>query len=158
MVEMKTVKMKSLDGEEVIFEIVDEQARNDITILEDILNDNGLQFEILWENASPTSSFAGQTIATGVTATDYQYVMAVFNINSGGRKLTSFAPRNWYGEIQWIGNITSTTTTMFFRRTWTLGNSGNFILEDCTSKQGSTTNTNNPYLIPYALYGIKGVQ
>lgn len=120
----------------------------------------GTNITKLWQNGSPTSDFSGQTIS-GIADAGGQYpiIMAVFSMNADGRKLVSFTLTGWYGEVQWIGNMEeSQYETFFARRTWCVTQSGNFIVSNAWSKQGSTSKENNKYLIPYAVYGIKGVQ
>ena len=124
-------------------------------------NLNPAQFDELWSNDSISSEYPEQTInfKKSVNAGDYNIFIAMFNVStSSGRKIISIAPINWYGEVQWVGNIDNTTNLFYAKRNWIVSSGGNsFTINECPTKQGTTQQTNNKYLIPYRIYGIKGV-
>ena len=133
----------------------------DATTAEEALaNLGGISIVKLWQNASPTSEFANQTIENVVSANnDYDIIIAIFNSHAEGRNIVSFSLKGWYGEVQFIGNLNSTEYDVFnARRIWMLSTSGDLMIGDCDVRQSGRYNTNNIYLLPYVVYGIKGVQ
>lgn len=119
---------------------------------------NGAQFALLWQNASPTSSFAGQSV--NVDATDYDLFIVICKATAGANTYhkSQIAPKGKQMLIQWTANDNNTTALMYCRRLITVSDSS-ITSTDCTSKQGTTiSDPNNSYLIPFAVYGIKGVQ
>lgn len=124
------------------------------TSVEANASEAGISMELLWENASPTSEFAAQDIA--VDLSDYQQARIVFmyqayhtpdilpalDVEIGLPALTSYAGvRNMgrscrvYTDRVSFGNGHGYTT---------YGNSSNTAMND--------------HLVPWQIYGIKGVQ
>lgn len=130
----------------------------DLENLENNLNnlDTGVHMELLWENASPSSEFAAQTL-TIENLDDYDAFILYVDANSN--------VENRYGNGSLFFDKTSTNLAIcvsiyyagvskfFFRRftvdfpagTVTFGNGDN---NDSAGAQ---------YLIPLSIYGIKGV-
>ena len=131
----------------------------------DITDVGAISIVRLWENASPTSEFAGQSIEID-NITDYRLFVVVCRFSTDNAKrivqlgqLDSAATSGNQNEIQWLSNLESTVNILHFYRRWTIYVAGSITFADCGYRQGNTTNTSaNTYIIPVEIYGIKGVQ
>ena len=134
------------------------------TIEELLLALGGANVKLLWQNASPTSSFAAQSYPKSDPDinlfADYDMFVAICKATAGATTYhkSQIALKNKQALFQWTANDNNTTAIMHCRRLITVSDSS-ITFTDCTSKQGSTiSDPNNSYLIPFAVYGIKGVQ
>ena len=118
-----------------------------------------LETELLWENPSPTSSFAAQTVSLDLS--EYSKIIIEFNSDtpSGVRDIQTIinpvvvgkggvAIR--FGGVQdkYLGNI-------HFRYYQTTNSSITFDNSYYQGWTGTTTTLNNNFVIPYRIYGIK---
>lgn len=119
--------------------------------------DGGISKKLIWENATPNSSFAGQILTLPANGYDYleiEYYYATsdasrfFGTCVNGRATHSFVESAHTGEtyvvsrnVDWNGN--SVTINNAFAK-W-LGSK-------------SAPSAENVYLIPVKIYGVKGVQ
>ena len=126
------------------------KAQTDALIAENA----GVQMEVLWENASPTSAFSAQTIALNLT--DYDNLVMVVQ-NSGGYGLSMMLEKNLTMLFFSFGNVLNAGNTDFYRRDIKATNGG-IEVSACNMKSGSTTSINNNTLVPTYLYGIKGAK
>ena len=120
----------------------------------------GIDMDLLWENASPTSSFAAQTISLDLSNYRGIYVIALAvkaDSNSylndiflkKGIKI-SFA-RNTSGQA----NFPTVGTAVFAARPYTFQDSG-IDIGDCYFAYDSWMYAlDNGYLVPYKIYGIR---
>lgn len=107
------------------------------------------KMELLWENASPTSSFAGQTINLDLSR--YTYVRILFGgmyvdikVGKNGRYSSFWKPNNVVFAIR---TIQTTSDSITFSECLTFWNNNI-----------STVNTDmQDVFIPTEIYGIKGV-
>lgn len=112
-----------------------------------------LSMELLWENASPTSSFVGQTLS--LDTKDYE-VFAVTSKMSSGTAINT--PLHLF-----LKNITTRIVGFNMdngkevRIRQTTANDNGVIFEDATQTIDTAKQTNNTCLIPVKIYGIKGV-
>ena len=113
------------------------------------LNDSKLSMELLWENASPSSEFAGQTISLDLNGYEAIYVItdqtSVYVKNSGWRNINGF---EFYDSVR----------KAYVRSVDFLSNGVKF--SDCRCadfKSLNTINTTNNFNKPTHIYGIKGV-
>ena len=119
----------------------------------EVLTKDDFKIEKLWQNASPASSFAGQTITPSKPITEYDFLMVEFGFS-----------------------ISSPTRINHQIMTATVGNSGELIiiagangytgvryvyLEEASEIYFGPCQynvaENNDYILPQAIYGIKGV-
>ena len=113
-----------------------------------------LSMELLWENASPTSDFAKQTVSLDLS--EYDMVEISFNLQTGVLAISHQLQCKVDG-----GRVTATTpgTQRYHRRSTNVSKTGiNF--GDCSAYTYSSTvetTTTNGALIPVFVYGIKGV-
>lgn len=132
------------------------------------VEDAGLmRMDLLWENASPTSAFAAQTISLFKDVTDYDmFAIEIrratsFNVDDA---INQFVVPNGYGT-----NYTYQLNAKFASANATLYSYGrSFYFADSTSvyfyeayyhaTNATTTTVNNANVIPIAIYGIKGIQ
>ena len=114
---------------------------------------------LLWTNKSPTSEFAAQTISLNLSGYDAVEIICRYS-------------RTDDASMRYICDVGSSTSMYWFYYTATDGKytgvrSRNVVsvsttgvdIHTCSGKPGnSTTNTsNNGYIIPVKIYGIKGV-
>ena len=132
----------------------DENERVDI----DIINDNMdlldetfstlMRMERAWQNASPTSEFAAQTISLDLSEYDFIMVLYMHRVTFQ----TTLSSTLKKGQLGNLISVTSDNLTGY--RSVTFTDSGVTFGECIYSK----TNSNNGFCVPYEIYGIKGVQ
>lgn len=110
---------------------------------------SGLEMELLWKNASPTSTFAAQTVSINFEGYDLILVNSLHSPTH--QRITAnifFKPgenasvRTFAGGVQHYKDFTTTNAGITFEDT----------------KKGGTNEVANGYTIPYKVYGIKGVK
>lgn len=106
----------------------------------------------LWENASPTSSFAAQKISIDLAG--YDDIVTVFKASATGQNTKAEAGKKT--ALKDIINITSASTVFFASRSVSADDSG-VQFGGCTGKTGTTgtPTTYNEYAIPAKIYGVK---
>lgn len=105
--------------------------------------------KLLWENASPTSAFAAQTIALDLSGYDAVYIEAVRSTNSNVISGNTTIP---VGGLS--GYLMGTTDQLaMIRREVKATKTG--VVVSAHQSANSSTGTSNE--IPYRIYGIKGV-
>lgn len=114
---------------------------------------NGITKKKLWSNGSPTSNFAGQTLTvSGLSGyDDYEIEVGLHTSLTNDDK---FGSRVGRGMLLHMNN----GTYVFGRSVTVSGDKVTFA--SCTKMaiSGTATSTDNSYLIPIAIYGVKGVQ
>jgi len=116
------------------------------------------EWDLLWENASPTSTFG--TVDVGLTLVNYDAVYIIYRHSTSNTDLYSNIVIKGTGtnvfqiltpnsnNTAWLGRpITVTDTKVAFE-----------ICELRTQGTTGTTSTRDTYIIPILIYGIKGVQ
>lgn len=107
-------------------------------------NANGM--ELIWQNASPASSFAKQTV--GISLADYIGVFIYYKNQTGGSvyNSTGFIGK---GEDFTLVYVPTTSSSATVTRKGSVDDNGVSFL--------ATSNDNSGYDIPLKIYGIKGV-
>jgi hypothetical protein len=111
-----------------------------------------MSMELLWENASPTSAFAPQTISVSLDGYDSYMIIARFHTSTTSE----------VAQMARVGNnmlLFLNDGDSFCRRNVTYSASS-LTFSECirrTAWDGSNRVEDNPYLFPAAIYGIKGV-
>lgn len=114
------------------------------------------EWDLLWENASPTSSFAGQTILTsGLSAYDMVAIQIIYS-GSFTHTTTAFSPIN--GESLDISVVSSDNQRIACGyRIATVAITGIVFSDGAFIGSSSNRTTNNSYGIPQRVWGLKGV-
>lgn len=113
--------------------------------------DGKLQLCRLWENASPTSTFAAQTIPLDLTEFDGVMVTIKFkNDGADTRVTTGFVPKGIKGQ----GMVTNEDTGSLRIRMFTASDSGVEFAKGIKMEDASTSAGN---AVPTCIYGVKGV-
>lgn len=118
----------------------------------DAENIGGMKMELLWENASPTSEFAAQTISLDLS--NYDAIDLYY------RTYTSFDMNTGYYRCPVGKNQRATTSSEFIyiRDCNTTIHGVTFRDAEYVATYGSANYTTyNSILIPIKIYGIKGV-
>ena len=114
----------------------------------------------LWENASPSSDFAAQTIALDLAGYDFVIMSANFSASSevGKGGYHALAAVGGSGRFYVIGNISTNTEMRMYNRQAIVTETGVEFGDTISHKfdEASYTTANN-YAIPLVIYGIKGV-
>lgn len=100
--------------------------------------------EELWRNARPYDSFGVQEIEN-IVPEDCHLLIVMFRSKEGRGIISSIGIKGETNEINWAGA----------RRYWSATYENSLFLREAYDESGSI---NNKYLIPYIVYGIKGVQ
>lgn len=130
-----------------------------------VLSSPAISKDLLWENASPLSGFAGQTI--NLDLSDYDDVLVLFTYNAevmtvGGDRITT--PKNKIGILRFFANGGGTVETEYsymfacFRKFYSTDTG--VVFENAYWWNGTMTGTptqSTTHCIPYRIYGIKGV-
>jgi hypothetical protein len=113
---------------------------------------------LLWENASPGSSFAEQTIISNASDYDAILIETIYttgNSNTEIRRIT----KGQKAIITTIGGYDVNSYMQVRGRAIQFNSEGTVIAEPGYSHRTTenTANAGNQYMIPYKIYGIKGV-
>lgn len=126
---------------------------------------NGVQKKLLWTNASPTSSFAAQTISLDLSGYDMVLIVHLSNQTDGTFACVSDTlPKSIgvgkghliYGGF--IYNATVANRGSDGHRGLTFSDAGIAFENAVRTTEGLGTAQNNALCVPYQIYGIKGVQ
>ncbi len=114
------------------------------------------EWDLLWENASPTSSFAGQTIlASGLSAYDMVAIQIIYS-DSYTHTTIAFSPING-GSLD-ISVVSSDNQRIACGyRIATVATTGIIFSDGSFIGSSSNRTTNNSYGIPQRVWGLKGV-
>ena len=116
-----------------------------------LANLGGIKIVKLWENASPTSSFAAQTVSLNLSGYDGVFVTAKFQTNGTDVKAsTGFIAKGLKGCIL----VTNGTTDSLRYRSFDVSETG---VVFSAGKQISNSNETTGAAIPVYIYGVKGV-
>ena len=111
----------------------------------------GLSMELLWENASPTSTFARQTISLDLTG--YDACMVFFKIKTNNDiRASAYSLKNVKGFI-----FSDDNSGHVCNRAFTTKDYGVDFLQAYYYATYASYAENNGYQIPERIYGIKGV-
>lgn len=117
---------------------------NLIPIANDNQGNDGITMDLLWENSSPSSAFAAQTVTLNKNVNDYKYFIASF---SGGAIIALLDNTNTV--FQW-----QSTYRLILNRTVIINNNNT-----ATFGPGRVTiseyREQNDQQIPFKIYGIK---
>lgn len=115
---------------------------------------NAMHWDLLWENASPTSSFSAQTVSLDLS--DYTFVIIGFRWSESGDQI------NW--QVCMVGETNKITRVDIDSKTpWIARRSAQVSATGVTftaADQGSTSTapyTANGEMIPALIYGIRGI-
>jgi hypothetical protein len=126
----------------------EEQETGDWTIINCPWADGNVSIDLmtkLWENPNPTASFAAQTVA--LSGMDYGLYFLVFKISDTWD--VSYIIDSKTTSTNWVETLNSAMTTLYNRGFRIVSNGISFD----NARVGATTN--NSYVIPYRIYGIK---
>lgn len=97
----------------------------------------GISWTKIWENASPTSTFANQTLTLDFSS--YDLIIILFNLDSNGRSSSSaIVPIGHPGISAYGSNVRS-------------------FLSHTNDIQFDSVSPSSAVMIPYVIYGVKGV-
>ena len=115
---------------------------------------------LLWTNASPTSAFAAQTVSLALSGYDAVEIVCRYSKTDDARTryvcdVGSSSSMYWFYYTATDGKHTGVRS-----RNVVSASTTGVTFDTCSGKPGnSTTNTTNDgYIIPIEIYGIKGVQ
>lgn len=113
---------------------------------------------LLWENASPTSDFAAQTISLDLSEYDRIIILMKTEPNVSNY-LNSIIEVGTYGWGQFLVNIASAVALRLFARKITVNSDGVIFDKGYYKNVNSTSaaTSSNSHVIPVKIYGIKGV-
>ena len=104
----------------------------------------GIEFKKVWENASPTSDFAAQTITLDLTGTDFCLIVPY---SGSGRNGLYLIPMNHTGALYG-------SSAAFLRRQFAINEAGITVSTGSISQSGSW-DTDNSYMKPWLIYSVK---
>ena len=108
-----------------------------------------IQMDLLWVNASPTSSFAAQTISLDLSTYDLVFVRCRCNDNS---ILSEFGAKDGYlSTIQ-----RDTSGDQGYQRKFQVSDTGVYF-QGVSGYEGGFSTSMDGYMVPFDIYGIKGI-
>ena len=118
----------------------------------------GLNKKLLWENASPSSVFTTQTITIDLSDVD-SILLITRATNSASNTINRIIDVGDIGIINGLLEVNSSENVAFMRRTFEVGVNG-VLVNNSFMKKGVTgsTESSGKYIVPFRIYGIKGVQ
>ena len=116
---------------------------------------NAEYMTLLWENPNTTTSFASQTIT--LNSADYDFLLWTFNYAKAGTQGVASALIVPKGSNVWASDTYNASSAGVFgyHRGATYVSNTSYSVDSAYMAYGTTTTTNNDYLIPLAVYGIK---
>ena len=124
------------------------------TVVLDADDVDAMHWDLLWENASPTSEFAGQTIELNLT--NYDAIYCDF-VATSGNIIQSVIMKKGEGAYSRYVSSNGSNVRWYHRQT-IVDIAGITFNDGVYFTQGTSGNTSiNTYLIPYHIYGIKGL-
>ena len=119
--------------------------------------DGKLSMELLWQNGSLSSSFADQTVSLDLM--QYSQVrIDAFRNTSNKRILSAYCDVGRSGTINDVYTVNNASPNVGMRA-FSVTETGVKFDEGLLQATNSTTrSTNNTYVVPYRIYGFKGVQ
>ena len=109
------------------------------------------KWDLLWTNASPTSSFAAQTVSLDLSGYDVIAVVFTGENGNGRRMLFSLIDGNEYAS----NFVTIVSGTVYTKQR--LYNTSSTGIQFGGNYQDGSSGTNDTQNVPTAIYGIKGV-
>lgn len=111
------------------------------------------QMELLWENASPESTFAAQIISLDLSC--YKTIKIVHSYGEFNVSVGSFSAPMYYSEERLAANA----TPVFYSRGFTVNSDGVVCTDGFYTYPiaNAVSSVANSVLIPLCVYGIKGV-
>ena len=116
-----------------------------------------LSMKLLWENASPTSDFAAQTITLDLSQIDFVKIIYKTMTTSVSDYIFEVSVNSSATIINFV-NTAYSSVVQVSSRDLTI-NSNEIIFGDCANKQISSASaaaTLNSRIIPIKIYGVKG--
>ena len=160
----RTFLEKAIPWSEEAEEIAKDEAYNGRYSIEDATDEELAEYPgtpplmtLLWENARPTSSFGGQTVPLDLS--NYSQVLVYFRVYNG----TGEYAAETFGVYGLVGNwcmaaCNSETGSNPTQRAFNIETTGiTFSQAYYINAIGGTLNGSTNLLIPYKIYGIKGV-
>lgn len=116
------------------------------------------EIKLVWENASPSSSFAAQTVSIDLSGADFVIVEFSATTTGSARPATIIA-NGKQGVLSWLANATAGYEILLMSRNATVSDTGIYFDKAYRKTISSTTATeNNTSAIPTRIYAIKGVR
>lgn len=106
------------------------------------------KWTLLWTNASPSSSFAAQTVQLNLSGYDMVGVFGYNDVNDGG--IMAFAPVGGSGALFFMYNYRQ-------RRAFAVSSAGVQFGSGYSGALNNSLVVSNGAAIPYYIYGIKGI-
>lgn len=112
-----------------------------------------LQIVLLWENASPQSAFNPQTITLDLS--QYTHVFITFNVDN-----THYIDASYLREVKDSATVqeVSFADAKLLYRNFYVTKTGVQFFGGAYASYNSSGSFNHNYLIPWKIYGVKGVQ
>lgn len=114
----------------------------------------GIEMKLLWTNPSPNAAFAAQTVS--INLSDYDYIKVFFNLyndsNKGMLSTDALINETEYNNANYIGYVwPGSAATRYHRKFYATSTGVQF---EVGIGNGSAANN---CMIPYKIYGIKGI-
>lgn len=122
------------------------------------VNLDGVNITKLWENADPSSVFTMQTITMDLS--DMNSILLVTRAtNSASNTISMIIDVGDTGIVNGLLEVNSSDNVAFMRRTFEVGVNG-ILVNNSFMKKGVTgsAESSGKYMVPFKIYGIKGVQ
>ena len=119
--------------------------------------ESGLQMELLWENASPSSEFAAQTIEVDLSPYD-MVAVSFYRYTTVPRENTAIIKVGENGSLNDSLTNTDKAPTISMRAFQTSATGVVFTVATYQDANQTTRTENNSFDIPTRIYGINGVR
>ena len=109
---------------------------------------------VLWENNSPSSAFANQTIT--LASDNYDYFDLYYKQGTSSSMVMCTRVLKGYGTRVILSSVNSSYAGgLVYQRTLTRTNDTTYTLGDCSKQSGTTVETDNASIIPIQIIGYK---
>lgn len=119
---------------------------------------NSKTLKLLWENSSPSSTFASQNI--DLSSSNYDYLIFIYKMHTGSNRQKSqmiLKGADCLMDLAWDYGVSGTYYIAEYYRTASRTSDTKYSINDCYIRynSGTTGTTGNNYVIPIAVYGGK---
>lgn len=114
-----------------------------------------MDMKMLWQNASPASSFPSQTIKLGLSGYDFVCVLMKAS-TTAANSVVHFVKKGTSQNLEQSGNLALESATVVLYRNASVSGTGIVFGGGCI-KSTATFSSDNTRTIPLAIYGIKNV-
>lgn len=120
-----------------------------------LVNLGAMNMRVVWQNASPSSSFAAQTIKLNLSGYDFVYILMKASVTAAN-SVVHMVKKGASQNLEQSGNLASESAIVVLYRNASVAEDG-IVFGGGHIKSAASPSVDNTRTIPIAVYGIKNV-